>query len=139
MMRLQKPATLESAARREECRNLLLSEIQREVESVLHQHNIDPYTVEVTIEPVVEGALFDLSGQRPGWPDGDAYAWCYVAFVNPMEGRDYKWAHPAWFVFVPAMGEGETLVAPHDFPPHHNAPTKHPLNWVYIQEAEPLS
>jgi hypothetical protein len=131
-MRVQKPATPESVARRGECRSLSTAQVQALVEPALREHNITPYEMRFATEPVFEGALFDLSGSRPAWPDGSEYAWCYVAFINPIEGRDCKWAHPAWFVFVPAMGEGKTLISPHDFPPHHTAPSRHPLEWVSV-------
>ncbi len=133
--RKQNPATHESVARRGECRELSTAQVRALVDAALRERGIVPYEIMVSVDPVVEGALFDISGARPAWPEGSEYAWCYVAFVDPMEAHDLKtgshtkWAHPAWLVFVPAMGEGETRVAPHDFPPHHTAPTSRPLRW----------
>ena len=139
MMRKQNPATPGSVARCQECRQFSsIQQILALVEAALKEHNIVPYSIRLSLNPVVEGALFDLSGQRPAWPDGSSYAYCYIAFVDPIEAHDYehhghsKWAHPAWFAFVPALGEGPVLVSPSDFPPHPDAPNKRPIAWEEV-------
>jgi len=70
----------------------------------------------VAARPVRRGALIDMSGKRVPFPEGKEYDRCYVALVDP--DLDAQWAHPAYWAFVPAEGNGaavlqETSLAEH--------------------------
>jgi hypothetical protein len=65
---------------------------------------------------VRRGALFDASGARVPFPDGDAYEHCFVALVDPSP--EARWGHPAFFAFVPAEGSAETVLRPTSLPEH---------------------
>jgi hypothetical protein len=62
------------------------------------------------------GALLDASGARVKFPDGDAYEHCFVALVDPTP--EARWGHPAYFAFVPAAGDAETVLSPTLLPEH---------------------
>jgi hypothetical protein len=66
--------------------------------------------------PVRRGALFDMAGTRVPFPAGEPYESCYVALVDPR--ADAQWAHPAFWAFVPAAGDGEVVLQATEFPEH---------------------
>lgn len=65
---------------------------------------------------VRRGALFDASGARVTFPDGDAYERCFVALVDP--DPEARWGHPAHFAFVPAGAGAKTVLSPTSLPEH---------------------
>ena len=54
-------------------------------------------------QPVTRGALFNAAGSRVPFPEGHAYDRCYVALLDPSPKT--RWAHPAWWLFVPVTGD----------------------------------
>ena len=66
--------------------------------------------------PVRRGSLFDMSGKCVLFPDGDPYERCYIALVDPQV--DAQWAHPAYWAFVPAAGDGDVILRSTEFPEH---------------------
>ena len=72
--------------------------------------------LDVSDIPVHRGSLFDMAGTRVPFPEGEPYESCYVALVDPH--ADAQWAHPAFWAFVPAAGDGEVVVTSTDFPEH---------------------
>jgi len=54
-------------------------------------------------QPVARGALFNAAGSRVPFPEGPAYERCYVALLDPSPKT--RWAHPAWWLFVPVAGD----------------------------------
>lgn len=67
-------------------------------------------------------ALFDAAGQRVAFPEGELYRRCFVALVDVDSAA--KWAHPAYYAFVPAAGDGEVEFVRTDLPPHHAGPVR---------------
>jgi hypothetical protein len=59
-------------------------------------------------QPVMRGALFDAAGERVSFPEGTAYERCYVGLLDPAPTA--RWAHQAWWAFVPAGGEGPVVL-----------------------------
>src|SRR5947209_5461886 len=49
--------------------------------------------LKISDQPVHRGALFDASGARVPFPQGEAFDRCYVALVDPE--AETRWAHPA--------------------------------------------
>lgn len=76
-----------------------------------------PYArLDISTSPARRGTLFDASGKRVAFPEGDAYERCYIGLVDP-EPRT-RWAHPAHWAFVPADGDGEVIFAATRLPEH---------------------
>ncbi len=71
------------------------------------------YLSDITVH---RGSLFDMEGTRVLFPEGAPYDSCYVALVDPR--ADAQWAHPAWWAFVPAAGDGEIILMSTEFPEH---------------------
>ena len=59
-------------------------------------------------QPVARGALFDAAGVRVRFPEGKAYDRCYVALVDPSPTT--RWAHPAWWAFIPVEGDAPAVL-----------------------------
>ncbi|HEY3352075.1 MAG TPA: hypothetical protein VGQ83_02410 [Polyangia bacterium] len=67
-------------------------------------------------EPAVRGSVFDLAGARVDFPPDDCFDRSFVAFIDPTP--DVKWAHPAFWIFVPVLKDGEVKFVEWDLPPH---------------------
>ena len=65
-------------------------------------------------QPVMRGALFDAAGVRVAFPEGRAYERCYVGLLDPSPSA--RWAHHAWWAFVPAGGEGPVSLRETELP-----------------------
>lgn len=72
--------------------------------------------LDVSDIPVHRGSLFDMTGTRVAFPEGEPYESCYIALIDP--DVDAQWAHPAFWAFVPAAGDGPVVVTSTDFPEH---------------------
>lgn len=73
-------------------------------------------------QPVTRGALFDASGVRVKFPEGTAYNRCYVALLDPSQRT--RWAHPAWWAFVPVGGDGPVLLHETELPENPSGPVR---------------
>ncbi len=74
--------------------------------------------LDVSDAPIPRGALFDMSGARVPFPQGERYDRSFVALVDPDPGLG--WAHRAYWAFVPAGGEGDVVLQETDLPEHAN-------------------
>jgi hypothetical protein len=73
-----------------------------------------PASLVLSDQPVARGALFDAAGARVPFPEGKAYDRCYVALLDPSPMT--RWAHPAWWAFVPAGGEDAVVLRHTELP-----------------------
>ncbi len=73
-------------------------------------------------QPVARGALFDAAGVRVTFPEGDVYDRCYVALLDPSPAM--RWAHPAWWAFVPVGGEGPVVLRDTELPENPSGPVR---------------
>jgi hypothetical protein len=80
-------------------------------------------------QPVARGALFDAAGARVPFPEGDVYDRCYVALLDPSPMM--RWAHPAWWAFVPVGGEAPVVLRDTELPENPSGPVR------LLPEAEP--
>jgi hypothetical protein len=93
---------------RDEAQRRVIAEVKRKA---LHGERIF-----LSDQLVRRGALFDASGARVGFPEGDAYERCYVALVDPEP--EARWGHPAYFAFVPADRAAPTQLCETLLPEH---------------------
>jgi hypothetical protein len=68
----------------------------------------------ISDQPVGRGALFDASGARVSFPSGNEYDYCYVGLIDPSP--TLRWAHSAWWAFVPADGSSKAIFKGTKFP-----------------------
>jgi len=73
-------------------------------------------------QPVARGALFDAAGVRVAFPEGDVYDRCYVALLDPSPAM--RWAHPAWWAFVPVGGEAPVVLRDTELPENPSGPVR---------------
>jgi hypothetical protein len=73
-------------------------------------------------QPVASGALFDASGVRVSFPEGAAYERCYVALLDPSPMM--RWAHPAWWAFVPVAGDEPVQLRETELPESPSGPVR---------------
>ncbi|HEY0097294.1 MAG TPA: hypothetical protein VGB96_23410 [Archangium sp.] len=73
-------------------------------------------------QPVARGALFDAAGVRVAFPEGGVYDRCYVALLDPSPMM--RWAHPAWWAFVPVDGEGPVMLRDTKLPENPSGPVR---------------
>lgn len=70
----------------------------------------------ISDEAVHRGLLINMARTRVPFPEGEPYESCYVALVDPC--ADAQWAHPAFWAFVPAAGDGSVVLMPTLLPEH---------------------
>ena len=92
------------------------AEAARRVREKIAETDVRCERLELSDIPVRRGALFDMAGTRVCFPGGETYESCYVALIDPE--ADAQWAHPAFWAFVPAAGDGEVILQPTEFPEH---------------------
>lgn len=92
------------------------AEAARRVRTEIEAKGVRCERLELSDIPVRRGALFDMAGTRVPFPAGELYESCYVALVDPR--ADAQWAHPAFWAFIPAEGEGEVVLQATEFPEH---------------------
>jgi hypothetical protein len=73
-------------------------------------------------QPVSRGALFDAAGARVPFPEGSVYDRCYVALLDPSPRM--RWAHPAWWAFVPVGGEAPVELRDTELPENPSGPVR---------------
>lgn len=73
-------------------------------------------------QPVARGALFDAAGARVAFPEGDVYDRCYVALLDPSPAM--RWAHPAWWAFVPVGGDAPVILRDTELPENPSGPVR---------------
>jgi hypothetical protein len=71
-------------------------------------------SVALSDQPVARGALFDAAGARVPFPEDKAYDRCYVALLDPSPTT--RWAHPAWWAFIPVEGDGPPVLRDTELP-----------------------
>lgn len=110
-----KPVTITRAVA---LRHLALATLRREDLRFGKQ----PLEVWLSDMVVHRGALFDSSGARVVFPEGDSYDRCRVALFDPTPNA--RWEHRAAWGFVPASREGRVVIQYTDYPEHCNGPTR---------------
>lgn len=68
-------------------------------------------TLLLSDQPVARGALFDAAG-----------AHCHVALLDPSPVM--RWAHPAWWAFVPMGGEAPVVPRDTELPENASGPVR---------------
>jgi hypothetical protein len=81
------------------------SEAQRRVIDAVKEKGLHGERIFLSDQLVRRGALFDASGARVAFPEGEAYEHCFVALVDPTP--EARWGHPAYFAFLPADADGD--------------------------------
>jgi hypothetical protein len=89
-------------------------EALKHVRAVAKDQTSGAVSIALSDQPVARGALFDAAGARVPFPEGKAYDRCYVALLDPSPTT--RWAHPAWWAFVPAGGDAPTVLRGTELP-----------------------
>ena len=95
---------------------LTRAEVLARVEQALTARGIQCERIEVSDAPVRRNALSDASGRRVPFPPEAVYDRCFVALVDPDTRA--RWAHPAFWAFVPADGSGAVELRETSLPEH---------------------
>lgn len=83
---------------------------------------LPPVSLALSDQPVPRGALFNAAGARVSFPEGGAYERCYVALLDPSPMM--RWAHPAWWAFVPVAGDEPVLLRETELPESQSGPVR---------------
>jgi hypothetical protein len=97
-------------------------EAARRILEKARQQNVRCERLDVSDQPVSRGSLFNAAGARVLFPEGDVFDRSYVALIDPEPTA--RWAHPAYWAFVPASGEGDVVLKDTDLPEHRTGPVR---------------
>jgi hypothetical protein len=78
--------------------------------------------IDLSDQPVRRGALFNAAGARVPFPEDRAYDRVFIALLDPEPAT--RWAHAAYWAFVPAEGDAEVVLQPTDLPEHATGPVR---------------
>jgi hypothetical protein len=95
---------------------LTRAEVLERIKHLLAERAIPYQRIDISDVPVHRNALSDAAGRRVRFPEGRAYSRCFVALIDP--DTDARWAHPAWWAFVPADGRAPVEVRETRLPEH---------------------
>jgi hypothetical protein len=95
---------------------LTRAEVLAKLEEALMARDIEHQRIEVSDVPVRRNALSDAAGRRVHFPPDRAYDRCFVALVDL--DTNARWAHPAYWAFIPADGEGAVELQDTSLPEH---------------------
>lgn len=97
-------------------------DVLRRIREKLSAEQIQFERMDLSDMPVRRGSLFNAVGERVAFPDGEPYRRCFVALIDPAPLA--RWAHRAYWAFVPAEGPGEVILVPTDWPEHSRGPVR---------------
>jgi hypothetical protein len=105
---------------------LARDEAVRRVRDKLAAEGVAYEVLHISDAPVHRGALFDAAGRRVLFPEPAAYDRCTVVLVDP--DRRARWAHDAWWAFVPLGDDGTeqapVVLRPTTLPEHERGPVR---------------
>ncbi|HZF49663.1 MAG TPA: hypothetical protein VE093_13485 [Polyangiaceae bacterium] len=93
---------------------ILRAEAAERVRRKIEAERIPCQRLDLSNEPVSRGSLFDMTGVRVLFPEGDTFDVCYVALIDPNVAS--QWGHAAFWAFVPSNGQGDTALRSTNFP-----------------------
>lgn len=96
--------------------SLSREEVLERVERALAERGVKYDLIAVSDTPVRRNALIDAGNRRVSFPNGRAYERCFVALVDLHAGA--RWAHPAYWAFVPADGLESVVLHQTSLPEH---------------------
>jgi hypothetical protein len=97
-------------------------EALKRIREAAEARNLPTVALAMSDQPVARGALFNAAGVRVTFPEGDAYERCYIALLDPTPAM--RWAHPAWWAFVPVGGNGPVVLHETELPESQSGPVR---------------
>lgn len=98
------------------------SDVLARIEGRLGEQGIQYDSIAISDGPVRRGAFFDAAGRRVPFPEGKPYDRCFVALIDLDASA--RWAHPAYWAFIPADDTGPVALRETRLPEHPQGPAR---------------